>query len=135
MELKGYEDVFKPGLGKYTGKPAHIELVEGAQPVFLPPRQVPYAKESRANTALDLLVEEESHFPVQNSEWGTPVINVIKHDGGVRVCGDYSETVNPLCKKDVYPMTTVNQILDKLAGGKFFCQIGSRQGLFTDYSG
>ena len=43
--------------------------------------------------------------PVQFSDWAAPIVPMMKPDGGVHICGDYSVTVNTVSKlaKDLCP--------------------------------
>ncbi|KAF4527517.1 hypothetical protein B566_EDAN015617 [Ephemera danica] len=116
-ELLDFRDVFAEGLGTCKIPPVHLDMMDGVQPVFRPPRPVPYAKRARVNEALELMVRDGAIAPVTSSPWATPTVNVEKTDGTIRVCGDYSGTVNPRCNRDVYPMPSVNEILTTLSGG------------------
>ncbi|XP_046400760.1 uncharacterized protein K02A2.6-like [Ischnura elegans] len=121
-EIADFHHVFSPGLGKYSGPPARIHLKNDAKPVFKKARPVPFALLPRVDKELDNLVNEGILVPVKVSEWATPVVNVLKRDGTIRICGDYSCTVNPNCLRDVYPLPTIDELLAKLAGGKFFAR-------------
>ncbi|XP_046408448.1 uncharacterized protein K02A2.6-like [Ischnura elegans] len=66
------------------------------------------------------MVKENILVPVKASEWGTPIVCVQKRDGSLRIYEDYSGTVNPNCIRDVYPLPTIDKVLAKLAGGKYF---------------
>lgn len=48
---------------------------------------------------------------------------VEKHDGSIRVCGDYKLTVNQVAKTEVYPIPKINEMLSSLAGGKKFSKL------------
>ncbi|XP_046406357.1 uncharacterized protein K02A2.6-like [Ischnura elegans] len=122
-EILDFSHVFAPGLGKYSGPPTHIHLKDGASPVFRKARPVPYALLNRVSSEIDRLVHEGILVPVKVSEWATPTVNVEKRDGTIRMCGDYSSTVNPNCLRDVYPLPTIDEVLGKLAGGKYFARL------------
>jgi hypothetical protein len=122
-EIHDFNDVFSPGLGRYTGPPVSIELKEGTNPVFRPARQVPYARQKKAEETIEGHIKDGYMSPTKFSEFGTPVLFVTCSDGTLRMVGDYSGTVNPLCKVDIFPMPTVDSVLDNLSGGCYFTKL------------
>ena len=54
---------------------------------------------------------------VRYAQWASPEVPVSKHDGSVRVCGDYTFTVNKSLRKEVYPLLTPDDLFMKLEGG------------------
>lgn len=44
--------------------------------------------------------------PVQSSDWGTPIVPVLKKDGSIQICGDFKITINS------YLTMTVTQFLE-----------------------
>ena len=54
-----------------------------------------------------------------NSEWVSPLVLVTKKNGKWRICVDYRE-LNKATKKDHFPLPFIDQVLDGLAGKKFF---------------
>ena len=62
--------------------------------------------------------------PVEHAEWAAPVVAVLKQDkSSVRICDDFSVTVNPVSKLDKYPIPKVNDIFAKLGKGKYFSKL------------
>lgn len=41
---------------------------------------------------------------VETSQWGTPVVPIIKNNNSIRLCGDYKVTVNPNLIVDEHPL-------------------------------
>lgn len=117
---KKYSEVFKEGLGKYTGHPVTIYLKPGATPKFLKARPVPYAIKSKVEKEIDRLVHEGVLRSTAFSEWATPVVPIVKKSGEIRLCGDYRSTVNEATESDTYPMPTANEVFAIIAGGKYF---------------
>jgi hypothetical protein len=123
--LKDYSDVFAWVPTDLEGIPAElgehsIDLQEGAVPV----RQRQY----RLNPRYSLLVKEEIDrlleagfiYPVNNSEWMSPIVVVPKKVGAdgkvkIRVCQDFRK-LNSATKKDYFPLPFTDIILDHVAG-------------------
>ena len=121
--LKNYDDIFAPTLGKMTDIKASIPLKEGATPVFLKARPVPYALRAGIEAELVRLEGQGVITKVDHSDWATPVVPVVKSDKSVRICGDFKVTVNPQIKIDQYPLPKVDDIFAQLAGGQKFTTI------------
>ena len=64
---------------------------------------------------------------VQYSDWATPVVPVPKHDGSVRLCGDFKITINSVVQIDQHPLPKPEDLLATLAGGKKFSKIDLSQ--------
>ena len=72
---------------------------------------------------LDRLVKAGILKPVKFSKWATPIVAVEKKGGGVRICADFSVTLNPHLNVDIYPLPRVEDIMATLAGGESFSVI------------
>ncbi|KFD51889.1 hypothetical protein M513_07218 [Trichuris suis] len=118
-----YPEVFQPGLGKYKGPPIHIDLVPGARARFLKCRHVPFALVDRVKEEIERLDKRGSLEPVLWSDWASPIVTVMKKGGEIRICGDYSATVNLVTRKDVYPIPTGPEMFSILSGGAWFSKL------------
>eukprot|EP00253_Pinus_taeda_P020894 PITA_20894 len=58
-------------------------------------------------------------YPISDSEWVSPLVIVPKKNGKWRVCVDY-RAINKATQKDHFPLPFIDQVLDSLAGRKFF---------------
>ncbi|GFW26878.1 transposon Tf2-9 polyprotein [Trichonephila clavipes] len=58
-------------------------------------RTVPSALKGRVENEIDRHEREGIIEKVDSSEWATPVVPVVKADGSIRLCADYSRTLNP----------------------------------------
>ncbi|GFT41621.1 uncharacterized protein TNCV_4183221 [Trichonephila clavipes] len=56
-------------------------------------RTVPFALKGRVENEIDRLEKEGIIEKVDSSEWATPVVPVVKSDGCIRLCADYSVTL------------------------------------------
>ncbi|XP_030754775.1 uncharacterized protein K02A2.6-like [Sitophilus oryzae] len=77
----------------------------------------------REETELRRLLDDGILSPVSHSDWATPIVPVIKSGGGIRICGDFKITLNPVLHVDQYPLPRIDELFSKLRGGLEFTQI------------
>ena len=121
--LAKYQSVFKEELGTLKGIQASLEVEPNSKPRFHRPRSVPYALKDAIEQDLERLEREGIIEKVAYSDWAAPVVPVPKADGGLRLCGDYKVTVNPVLKVNQYPMPTPEDLFATLAGGQTFTKL------------
>ncbi|XP_054285817.1 uncharacterized protein K02A2.6-like [Macrosteles quadrilineatus] len=121
--LTEFQEIFTPGIGKITSEQGHIELKEGARPIFIKPRQVPYALKKSVEEELNRLESNGIISKVENSKWGTPIVPVRKANGNVRICADYKVTANKLICDDKYPIPRIEDIFSNMNKGRYFCTL------------
>ena len=117
-----FEEVFRPELGTFKDVRVKIELQEGAEPKFMKARPVPYALKKPVEKELERLVEMGVYEPVPHSRWATPIV-AVEETNKLRLCGDYSNTVNPRAKSDNYPVPKTEDLLATLSGGEKFSKL------------
>ena len=126
--LDRYPDVFSDGLGKLKGFQAKIYVDPDAVPSFHPPRSVPFALRDKVEQELEQLQEQGILEPVEIAEWAAPIVVVLKKDcKRVRICGDFSVTVNPVSKLDRYPIPKIDDLFARLSKGKLFSKLDLSQ--------
>jgi len=96
---KVFRELFKPGLGKYNGGKVHLDLKEGAQPVFRRARNVPYSVKDEGTAIIKRNEASEGLVPITHSQWASPVVYAVKpppppgtvHRPGNKyhLCGDF----------------------------------------------
>lgn len=125
--ISKFPDVFSGKLGHFKHERISLEMKPNAKPIFLKPRTVPLAFIDLMNRELDRMVEDGVLSPVESSQWGTPLVPVLKADGTVRLCGDYKSTVNKYLVDVKYPLPRVEEIFAKLHKGEHFTKIDLNQ--------
>lgn len=106
-------------------KGINVELTvePGCQPKFLKARPLPYALKPKLEMSLMELVKDGVLEPVSVSKWATTIVPVLKKDGGIRICGDFKVTVNPVLSAEQYPLPHINDLFTGLTGGQKFSKI------------
>ena len=64
---------------------------------------------------------------VLTSEWSSPTVNVLKSKNSVRVCGDYSGSINKYMKVARFPLPTIEEVISKVGKAKWFSRIDAYQ--------
>lgn len=57
---------------------------------------------------------------VEDSSYATPILPVLRADENIRICGDYSVTLNKVLFMDNYPLPRFEELFSKLHGGEEF---------------
>ena len=58
------------------------------------------------------------------AEWAAPIVAVLKQDKStLRICGNFSVTINPVSKLDRYPIPKISDLFAKLGKGKLFSKL------------
>lgn len=127
LEVKDLETEFKNlfdgHLGCYKYGTISLKLKKDFRPVFCKPRPVPLAYKEKIETELERLEKEGVITPITNSQWGTPLVPVMKTDGNVRICADYKTTLNRHLEEVRYPLPRIEEIFASLQGGVEFSKV------------
>ncbi|GFX65911.1 uncharacterized protein K02A2.6 [Trichonephila clavipes] len=121
--LREYKDIFDDKLGEINNYEAKLKLRHGVKPIFCRVRTVPFALKGRVENEIDRLEKEGIIEKVDSSEWATPVVPVVKSDGSIRLCADYSVSLNPNLIVPQHPLPRLDEIFGSLNGGKQFTKL------------
>lgn len=116
-----FPEVFTDKLG--TCKRAIRLQLTDDEPVYVRARPVPLALRARVERELARLESDGSIYRVDYSDYGTPIVPVVKKNGDIRICGDYKITINPKLKRDYYPLPRIDELFASLSGGEKFTKI------------
>ena len=97
----------------------HIFIEKDARPVCQLQRRLnPHLKDV-VKAELQKLLDVNFIYPMFDSKWVSPLAVVPKKNRKWRICVDYRE-LNKATQKDHFPLPFIDQVLDTLAGKKFF---------------
>lgn len=118
-----FSEIFNGELGAYRLEKISLPIDKNAKPVFFKPRPVPFAWKEAIEKDLQDLIENDVLEPVETSDWGTPLVPILKPNGKLRICGDYEVTVNQFLSDFKYPLPLIDEIFAALQGGELFTKL------------
>ena len=105
-----FPDLWTPELGCLKEVELEVQFKANAQPIFRKARPVPIALQDDLTAAIKDGIAKGIWEPTQFNDYGTPVVPVKKallpgqKKAKIRVCGDYSCTVNPQLEPHRHPL-------------------------------
>ena len=127
--LQEHELLFDGTLGKWRGKPYHIDLKEGATPYHGKPYPVPKAYEETLKKELKRLVNIGVLKKVNRSEWAFPSFIIPKKDHTVRFINNLIE-LNKRIVRRPYPLPKISEMLLKLEGFQWATSLDLNMGYY-----
>ena len=129
--LEKYKDCFDK-IGCFPGEEYHIQLIDNPTPVVYPPRTVPVHIQPLYREELDRMLADDIIAPVtEPTDWVNSIVCNIKEtaDGKkkVRLCLDPKD-LNKNIKREHYYSRTIDEILPKLHGKKYFSVVDTKKG-------
>ncbi|XP_055910799.1 uncharacterized protein K02A2.6-like [Eupeodes corollae] len=118
-----FSEVFKEELGTFNISKISLDLCDNSKPVFFKPRPLPLAWKDRVEKQLRGLVQSGVLEHINNSEWGTPLVPILKPNGDLRICADYKVTINKWLVDFKYPLPRIEEIFASFNGGELFTKL------------
>ena len=116
--MEKFPNLFKDGLGTVKNYQVKLSVDPNAKPKFCKPRSVPFTLKEAIENDLDRLEQLGVITKVNYSEWAAPIVAVPKTDGGVRICGNYKVTINPVLEVDCYPLPMPEDLFATVSGAR-----------------
>lgn len=89
------------------------------QPIFCKARSTPLRYRTLVKEELERLDNCGVISKVFRSNWACPTVNVLKKCGKIRICGDYSLTINKCMNIVQYPLPSIEDVLGKVCNAQF----------------
>ncbi|XP_065651290.1 uncharacterized protein LOC136079479 [Hydra vulgaris] len=126
--MSEFPDLFKPELGCLKEFELEIKFKPDYKPIFCRPRSVPFAIQDLID-AYEAGIKHGIWKRTQFNDKGTPVVPIQKNAlpgqtrRKIRICGDYSVSINTQLEPHRYPMPFPEDLLRKLRGGYGYTKI------------
>lgn len=123
-----FPELWKPELGCLKDVELEVRFSRNYKPVFYKARPVPMAIQEDLEKAYQEGIAKGVWEPVQFNDCGTPVVPIKKpaqpgQKAKLRVCGDYSVSVNRFLPAHRHPLPLPEDLMRKLRGGYGFTKI------------
>lgn len=132
VEIQHVLDKFQTIFEEPTTLPAHqqwdhtIPLMAGAPPINVRPyRYTPEQKDEIEAQVKEML--RQGLITASSSPFSSPVLLVKKKDQTWRFCIDFRH-LNAITLKKCYPMPVIDELLDEIAGSRWFSKLDLRAG-------
>ena len=113
----------------------HLGIDENCKPKFCKARPVPEKKlKDAVNVELERLIEQGIVSRVYSSDWASPAVYVRKSNGTIRICVDYSSTINKHLTTVNASLPTVDEVIASVGEAKVFSKL-DLQNAFAAASG
>ncbi|MCO5572468.1 hypothetical protein L7F22_026223 [Adiantum nelumboides] len=116
--LEDFPRLFIKGYDQITGVTVvqhHIKLKEGSKPTVQQLRHLGVIQQDALLAEVRKLLNADFIYPVEDSEWVSPVVVTPKKNGKWQVCVDY-KPLNAATKRDHFPLPFQDEILNEVAG-------------------
>lgn len=118
-----YPSVFSDKLGQFNKFKVSLQLKENAKPIFIRARPIAFALRDKVDKEIDRLLTLGILKPVDHAQYASPIVPVLKRNGSIRICADYSTGLNKQLVIDQYPLPTVTELFSRLYGGQQFTKL------------
>nr|XP_024219929.1 uncharacterized protein K02A2.6-like [Halyomorpha halys] len=121
--MEEYADIFEQKVGCIPNFYCFLKLKKNAKPIFIKARDIPFALRETVEKELDDLIANDIIYPVDHSDWGSPLVPIPKPDNKVRLAVDYKVAVNKQLQDALYPIPLIGGVINNLRNASVFCTL------------
>ena len=112
-------DAFKSNIKEKVS----LEILNDCKTVFSKARNVPVKMKNLVENELSRLVSEGILTKVFRSDWASPTVNILKKNGTIRLCGDFSATINQVLNPVSYPLPSIDEVISQMNNSIIFSKL------------
>ena len=121
--LEKYDEFLGEKSVSCVQKRVKFHMKENVDPVFIKARTVPIRYRKLVREELSRLENAGIISKVLSSEWCSPTVNVMKSNNKIRICGDYSQTINKYMTMARHPLPSIDDVCYTVGNAKYFTKI------------
>lgn len=121
--LNKHKDYLSENFKSNVTAKVSLDIDPDKRSIFCKARSVPVRYRVLVKNELDRLSKHGIISKIFRSRWACPTVNVLKSDGTIRICGDYSCTVNQVMPVVKYPLPSIEEVLSTIGESKVFSKI------------
>jgi predicted aspartyl protease len=87
------------------------------------PRSLPFSIRAKVEEDIKEKVKQKILVPIDKPIMACPIVPVVKPDGSVRVCGDYSVTANRFIDSEQYALPTLEELSTAMVNCIYFSKL------------
>lgn len=125
--LSDFQDYLSDSFDPNIQETVHLDVMHNAIPTYSKARQVPIKLRDKLSEELNRLAQEGKITKIFKSKWASPIVTVFKQNGSIRLCGDYSATVNKFLEPVQTPLPTVDEVISQIGRASIFSKIDLSQ--------
>lgn len=118
-----YKDFLSPEYKSNVQVEISLPIDSNKRPIFCKARSAPLKFRELVKTELSRLECNGVITRVFRSKWACPIVSVLKPNGQIRICGDYSLTVNKCMDTVQYPLPTADEVISQIGTAKVFSKV------------
>ena len=110
-----------------VSEPVHLNVSPDAKPIYAKARQIPIRLKDSVKNEIDRLVNLGILTKVYSATWASPIVTVYKKNGSLRICADFSATVNRYLDRINAPLVTIDEAIASVGNARVFSKLDLSQ--------